>query len=60
MPFKSRQQIKWMYANKPKLAAKWEDKYGIPKKLPDELKQKRGRKKSFNVKKTIAYIKKNK
>lgn len=28
MPFKSLKQMKWMYANKPEMAKKWEDKYG--------------------------------
>jgi glycerol kinase len=29
MPFKSKRQIRWMFANKPALAAQWEDKYGL-------------------------------
>lgn len=33
MPFKSKAQRKWMYANKPKMAAKWQKKTGN-KKLP--------------------------
>lgn len=28
MPFKSRKQEKWMWANKPKIAREWEDIYG--------------------------------
>lgn len=28
MPFKSRKQEKWMWANKPKIARKWANKYG--------------------------------
>jgi hypothetical protein len=31
MPFKSLKQMKWMYANKPEMAKKWEDKYGAYK-----------------------------
>lgn len=32
MPFKSEKQKKWMYANKPELAAKWEDEAEVDKK----------------------------
>lgn len=28
MPFRSKKQRAWMYANKPKLAKKWTKKYG--------------------------------
>jgi hypothetical protein len=28
MPFKSKRQRSYLYANEPELAAKWEDKYG--------------------------------
>ena len=28
MPFKSRKQEKWMWANKPSMAKQWADKYG--------------------------------
>lgn len=28
MPFKSKAQRAWMWANKPRLARKWTDKYG--------------------------------
>jgi len=28
MPYKSSKQRKWMHANKPKLAKKWDKKYG--------------------------------
>jgi hypothetical protein len=28
MPFKSKKQRAWMYANKPELAKKWVKKYG--------------------------------
>jgi hypothetical protein len=37
MPFRSLKQKRWMYANKPKLAAEWEDKYGS-KVVPSEKK----------------------
>jgi hypothetical protein len=32
MPFKSKKQEKWMWANKPKMAKEWEHKYGTYKK----------------------------
>ena len=32
MPFKSKKQEKWMWANKPAMAHKWEKKYGTYKK----------------------------
>ncbi len=32
MPFKSKKQEKWMWANKPEMAKKWEKKYGTFKK----------------------------
>ncbi len=32
MPLKSKKQEKWMWTNEPKLARKWEDKYGTFKK----------------------------
>ena len=39
MPFKSESQRKWMYANEPKMAAKWEKE--TPKgKLPKKVKKK--------------------
>lgn len=28
MPFESKKQRSWMWANKPKMAKKWADKYG--------------------------------
>ncbi len=45
MPFKSKAQARWMYANKPKMAAEWEDKTdkmvkGGIKALPDKVKSK--------------------
>ena len=43
MPFKSESQRKWMYANDPKMAAKWEKKTPKNKPLPKKVK-KSGRK----------------
>lgn len=31
-PFKSKKQEKWMWANNPRLAREWENKYGTFKK----------------------------
>lgn len=36
MPFQSKAQQRFMYAKHPEIAARWEDKYGIPKNLPDK------------------------
>ena len=35
MPFKSEAQRKWMYANHPKMAARWEKETPKKKKLPE-------------------------
>lgn len=37
MPFKSLAQERFMYSQKPKLANEWQDKYGIPKQLPQKV-----------------------
>jgi hypothetical protein len=34
MPFRSEAQRRYLWANDPKLAKKWADKYGTPKGLP--------------------------
>lgn len=40
MPFKSKSQKKWMYANKPKMAKKWQKE--TPKtKLPKKVKKRK-------------------
>ncbi len=41
MPFKSKKQEKWMWKNKPKLARKWEDKYGTFKSKKRKTKKKK-------------------
>jgi hypothetical protein len=38
MPFKSKQQQKYLFSQKPKLAKEWADKYGVPKSLPQKAK----------------------
>jgi hypothetical protein len=40
MPFKSKLQMKWMYANKPKMAKKWQKHTKSTKKLPKKIKKK--------------------
>jgi hypothetical protein len=40
MPFKSKAQLKYMFAKLPKLAKKWAKKYGVPKHLPKKRKKK--------------------
>jgi len=37
MPFKSEAQRRWMYANKPKMAKKWEKHTPKNKKLPRKV-----------------------
>lgn len=41
MPFKSKKQRAWMHANKPKMAAEWEDKTPKGKKLPVRVKKRK-------------------
>lgn len=41
MPFKSTSQRKWMYANDPAMAKRWEAETPKGKKLPKKVKRKR-------------------
>jgi len=41
MPFKSKKQRAWMYANKPSLAKKWTKKYGSKIKRKSRRKKKK-------------------
>ena len=43
MPFKSRKQMKWMFANKPAMAKKWAKHTKSIKSLPKKKKKKYGR-----------------
>jgi hypothetical protein len=43
MPFKSKAQRAWMYANKPEMAKKWEDHTPKGKKLPEHVGKKKGK-----------------
>lgn len=45
MPFKSRAQRRWMYANNPEMAERWESETG-KEKLPEHVGKKTGRKRS--------------
>jgi hypothetical protein len=40
VPFKSKRQARWMFANKPALAKKWAKKYGGYKNKPETAKKK--------------------
>jgi len=44
-PFKSKAQMRYLFANEPALAKRWADKYGVPKKLPKHIKKKKKKKK---------------
>lgn len=36
MPYESKAQMKYMHAVKPKIAKRWDEKYGIPADLPEK------------------------
>ena len=38
MPFKSRAQMRFMFAKHPEIAKRWVKKYGVPKKLTEKKK----------------------
>lgn len=40
MPFKSKAQMRYLYANHPRIAKRWSKKYGVPKKLPERVRHK--------------------
>lgn len=44
MPFKSQAQRKWMYANDPRMAEKWEEHTPKGKKLPKKVKKTKAKK----------------
>jgi len=49
MPFKSKAQRRWMHANEPKMANRWEDHTPKGKKLPERVKKKKSKTESFDV-----------
>jgi hypothetical protein len=53
MPFKSKAQQRFMYANHPEIAKRWEDDYGIAKNLPEHVKKKRKRRKRGTLSKAL-------
>jgi hypothetical protein len=46
MPFKSKQQRKWMYATHPDMAQQWEEHIPKGKKLPKKVGKKNGKSKT--------------
>jgi hypothetical protein len=42
MPFKSKAQMRLLYAKHPTIAKKWAKKYGVPKNLPARKKGGKG------------------
>lgn len=43
MPFQSKSQRRWMYANKPSMAERWEDETPKNANLPEKKKKKKGK-----------------
>ena len=41
MPYKSEKQRRWMHANKPAMAERWEKETPKGKKLPEKVKEKK-------------------
>ncbi len=37
MPYKSRAQVGLMHAKHPEIAKRWDQKYGVPKGLPEHV-----------------------
>jgi len=46
MPFKSKQQRKWMYATHPEMAQQWEEHTPKGAKLPKKVSKKNGKSKT--------------
>ena len=44
MPFQSKAQIGFMFAQHPKIAKRWSKEYGTPKNMPMRKQSKKGRK----------------
>ena len=51
MPFKSKAQQKWMFANDPKMAKKWAKHTPNIKALPEKVKKKKFNAKAFEKEK---------
>lgn len=41
MPYKSQAQQRYMHAQNPKIAERWDKKYGVPKDLPERTTDRR-------------------
>lgn len=41
MPFKSKVQVRYLFAHHPRIALRWAKTYGIPRSLPKRVKTKR-------------------
>ena len=46
MPFRSKAQMRYLFSQEPKIAARWEDKYGISPNLPEHVNKPASRPKS--------------
>jgi hypothetical protein len=44
MPFKSKAQMRFMFARHPEIAKRWTKEYGTPKKLPEHVLEKASKK----------------
>ena len=53
MPFKSKKQMKWMYANHPEMAKRWADHTPNISKLPEKKEESEEEKKANFIEKTI-------
>lgn len=56
MPFKSEAQRKWMHANEPEMATKWEKHTPKGKKLPKRVKKSKSKSESIEVRLQRALI----
>jgi len=50
MPFKSKAQMKFMFAKHPKIAKRWANKYGVSKDMPMHVKSTKSLRKKYKVK----------
>lgn len=41
MPFKSRSQLRFLFAKHPEIARRWAKTYGVPKSLPTRVKRRK-------------------
>lgn len=43
MPFRSKAQMRFMFAKHPSIAKRWEDTYGVSKNMPEHVGDKPGK-----------------